>query len=529
MMRWMAGLAVAGVVLGLLASPARAADDGLDVYLGNLTVAAGSAGKVTSPLLFTATQTAVEDLKIIVDFSGLAGVAAISAYAPGSLTCTSGASLLTCTSSDSVSVDAVGLGILPLLVEPASAAALGAGGTMAITVSARGFTAVTRKATVTIGEGVDLSARDAIRTSAPVGGQVPLPLTVTNKGATAVRGVVLWLSPEYALRVGKQYSNCRYPAGWLLVVCQFDTTLEPGQTYALASPLPFTIGADTPAPGTVGAAGQWLTPAEWADFEGLLRNRGVPVGATGTAGALSLAPVTVSSALADPPQADVEPSNNGVSVEVAVKGSNKTDLAAVGASVRGGLGASVVTRVGVSNLGPALADGKGSSITPARVTLPPHATAVRVPAGCAARSGSSREYACETTAWLPVGATYALEFTLRVDRVIPNATGRIEINDGANVETAAKRTNDAASIVLNASSGSGSGGSGGGSGSGETLPITGTNLALVAGVGTVLVALGVLALLATRRRGASAHKIRSSSHILPGRRPADRAGDENLT
>ena len=132
--------------------------------------------------------------------------------------------------------------------------------------------------------------------------------------------------------------------------CHFDDDLAPGATYGTT--LPYRVGEDAYAPGSEFGETNWMTPAEFEDFDAYLDSAGVTVGKPGTDGKLSLTKLSTEAG-ARSFQADTEPENNWSSLVVKVTGKNGTDLEAIGDTASGEEGDKVVVTVGFRNNGPA--------------------------------------------------------------------------------------------------------------------------------------------------------------------------------
>jgi LPXTG-motif cell wall-anchored protein len=447
----------------------------------------------------------LRNLTFAFDAAGLAGVATLAVKSPSD--CATTGTVTTCTLPVVAPVDQFGLAFDSYVVRAAATAPVGKAGTLKVTVSADGFAAVSRKATVTVGEGVDLANASDLETTGAPGATVGAALSVRNMGKTVVNGAVLWLGADFALEFATRYRNCEYVGH--LVKCRFTADLNPGVTYQVKESMPFTVRTDTLAPHDTFAQFAWSTVADDANSgDGFADLHPVP----GTAPALLLVPDLHPSAKTGD-QTDVHPDDNGGVLTVHVTGDNKADLAAVGATLHGAVGETVTANLGVKNLGPAtieFANGD-EQITAGRVVVPTQTTAVTVPKECVpvvdgkpdfAHPGQAgaREYQCAGAIdFMPAGASTVWAFALRIDAP-GEGRGSVRINlgdDGPDFADDSNRADDTAQILVNpAAAGGGSGGTGGGTG----LPVTGSDTALLAGAGLVLVALGALGFVVGRRR-----------------------------
>lgn len=336
-------------------------------------------------------------------------------------------------------------------------------------------------------------------TSAP-GEIVQLPLTVRNAGPDEAQGVALSMNEDFELDPHVRYRNCSYfDDPHENALCRFDVVLEPDVTYELGTPIELAVRADAEAPASFVLVGSWLTRAGADEQLARLSADGYD-GVPGTGPELTLVEVggaAPAPAPADPvPATDSDPENNLVIAFISTEGDNPADFAAVGDRLVGEVGDEVTARVGVTNLGPAMVDAgrSGLPVNRVRFTFPEGTSAVQVPERCTPEADTV--YRCSTGTRLLVGESATFDFVLRIDRVIPDATGLVEVNrpPAADAEPAddGNPTNDIAEVVLNPTS------DGGGDGGG--LPVTGVSTGALAGAGALLVALGGLGLWLVRRR-----------------------------
>ncbi|MFE9651728.1 LPXTG cell wall anchor domain-containing protein [Micromonospora sp. NPDC006431] len=506
--RWLAGLGVAGAFVAASATPALAeeAQVKLGLYFGDTTIAAGSNGKIEYSTIHSSAPVVLRDLTVRYDFTNLAGKVTVGEEEDTFSDCTSPSeNVLLCTEQFEVGLDEWGLaGIFPVQIKPTDKAQDGDVGTLKVTMTAAGFDAVSHEAKIRIGEGVDLAAGPETALSVATGKSFTAPLKVSNAGETTAKGATVVFYNDYGLNAGKHFSNCTY-VGDELRTCQFKEDLPAGTSFSAS--LPYVLGKDSFAPGFKYGEIVWMTPAEFEDFQNYLGHYDVTIGKPGTDGELTLAQATTRGF-----QADNQPDNNWTNLQVTVTGQNSTDLEALGASLTGKAGDSVKATIGIRNNGPATLDYSrgGSSITYMNFDVPKGTTAVEVPQSCAPMNGKewgepgepgAPHYRCYFEPFLKAGDSAMLDFSLRIDKVIPNATGLVKINvpcecDGGFYRDL-KPANDTAKVVVNAAPG-GDGGQGGGDGG--TLPITGSATGLIAGVGALLLVAGLGGYLVARRR-----------------------------
>lgn len=517
--RLFAGPAAAAAVALAVTTPAFAAAGAtFDVSLTGTTVGVG-AETTLRPLLSADRAVTVTGATITYELSG--DLPRVSLVNPGSGDCESvSPTKLVCSSPYEMDLgpDQMG-GLFVAGLKAAGDAVAGSAGTVTATFSADGVGPVSAKAAIEVAESVDLAAGPAREFSVPPGGGFDVPLQVTNKSDVAVRGAGVLGYSDYAFEVAEQFANCSYQGQ--LVACLFEEDLEAGTTYTVD--LPFRLRKDTMAPGTSAGEFEWVTAADFGRIDGARRSA-----APGPKLALKKAPA----AKALRGQTDINPDDNWQTVIVKATGKQGADIAAVGAKVAGGAGATVTAAVGVRNNGPATLDRNrlGSPATVLFVTVPEGTTVTTVPADCSrvVAAGVPR-YTCGTGYLHKSGETITWTFGLRIDRVVANATGVLEANPPCECDHFDKdldRSNDKAALVINPAGGTdpspsaspsasatasaspsasasasaspsadpGTGGAGGG------LPITGPQGMATAGVGVLLVAAGAAALLLTRKR-----------------------------
>ncbi|WP_018217906.1 LPXTG cell wall anchor domain-containing protein [Salinispora vitiensis] len=506
--RWLAGIGLAGALVAT-ATPASATetDITLDVYFDNITLATGSAGKAEGPIIHASAPVTLHDLTIQYDVSGLSGKVDVAMENSFGECTTPEPDKINCVEPFPRDLQEGLAGLYPLTLVPTDTAATGDEGVLKVSFSAQGFSAVTHEATVRIGTGVDLVAGEDLELSAAPGETFTAPLTVTNMGEDTADGTVVSFYNDYAVRADKRYSNCNYDGDDLLF-CRFDEALTPGATYSTA--LTHVLRADTFAPTLVATGFHWRTPAEFEDHEAYLKDLGVSLGEPGSGEKLTLTEQSRTQSAREP-QADTDPFNNGSNVFISTTGSNSTDLEAIGTELSGEKDAEIQATFGFRNNGPAALDyGRvGAPATYLNVDIPQGTTAVEVPDTCAPLDGDqvgdwgkpgAAKYRCNTSYLSKVGEEQTFELTLRIDEVIADAAGAVQVNapcecDGG-FDDDLKPANDEAAILINATGDTG----GGGGGADPSLPITGDSTLRVAGLGGLLLAIGAAGFLIARRR-----------------------------
>jgi hypothetical protein len=371
----------------------------------------------------------------------------------------------------------------------------GHSGELRVTANVDGDTARTT-ATITMAEPVDLASPDTGASGAP-GTTVGLPTQVRNVGSLTVTGTVLTLEPIDSDLLGYRgnFGNCTDYQFFL--VCAFDEALSPSTTYRLSENVPYRVGPAARTGAILATFGTWWTAADWdrvdESWKEMAGNEGVP----GTGTPLRLVEVRPGTARAVP-QTDTDIFNNFPMIRTTVTGNHPADIAALGASGSGAVGATVRVALEAKNLGPAdLHDGHLLEVPFAYVTVPEGTTAIEVSGSCApfttleawkpleeGGTPGADEYGCRGDS-VPAGASVAYEFGFRVDDVIADATGTLRVDLAGDPNEA----NDTAPIVINPT--------GGGDGG---LPVTGVSIGLVVSAGLLLFGLGAVLLGLVRRR-----------------------------
>ncbi|MEV4117552.1 LPXTG cell wall anchor domain-containing protein [Micromonospora sp. NPDC049645] len=511
--RWLAGLGVAGAIVAASASPANAEEAPIElgVYFSDTTLAAGSEGKIDSPLLFASEPVVVEGLTVTYDYRDLDGVVQVKPDSASPECQSPEAGVLVCTDPFEIGLEEWAFGgLFNVAMTPTAKAGDGDTGNLKVTVSAEGLAPASHTAKLRIGEGVDLAAPgEEAKLSSTPGGKFSAPLTLSNAGKTDAKGAVAVFDLDYAIRPETQYSNCTYEDGHLRT-CTFSEVTAAGE--ARSVPLPYTLGKDTYAPGREYGYYNWMTVAEFEDFSAYLEAGGISAGQPGNGPVLSL-PKAPSKVAALGFQADTDPMNNWSGMTVEVTGKNGTDLVAVGDQLTGKAGDVVTATLGVRNDGPAALDfGRmGSPVTKIDIAVPEGTTAVEVPDFCAPLNGDEQDwenagtpgaklYRCYPDIFIGVGEEQTVDIDFRIDKVIANAAGTVTINAKCECEGFTedlKPANDVAKILVNAAGGTGGGG---GDEDGGSLPITGQSTGLIAGLGALLLVAGVGGYLVAKRR-----------------------------
>ncbi|MFG1885058.1 hypothetical protein [Micromonospora sp. NPDC049102] len=235
--RWLAGLAVVGLAAVSTGAPAAAEPTAqpaaaLNLYANSAIVAPGGPQKWVA--LHSLAPQSLGTYTVRVDRSEVAAFADV-VEGEGRSTCTTAGPVITCVIDGANEPDQ---DLLTLGVTARPGAQVGQRGGLALTVTAPGTGTATYRSTVSIGDGVDLATASDVDLEGTLGSTVGLPLTVTNRGATTARGLVLYLYGFNGLTPAKRYKNCEYvdlDQDNSPFACTFDTVLAPGETVAVDS------------------------------------------------------------------------------------------------------------------------------------------------------------------------------------------------------------------------------------------------------------------------------------------------------
>ncbi|GAA3147279.1 hypothetical protein [Streptomyces echinatus] len=270
------------------------------------------------------------------------------------------------------------------------------------------------------------------------------PLGLRNAGGASADGVVLRFRGTRGLGFPDSYGNCLYrhtTDGPLQdqgtdAICAFSGVYEAGAAYEVTEPLKvktaafalndlFTYSfapADARRPKTLSAADGY-TPGTGAPMT-LRKLPGVPSGLYSSKGTAWL------------------PQNNSYDIQI------------TGDSARGAVGDKVTVDVGFRNLGPAWVRGlepPDDDPMLVYVAIPPGATVTKVPEDCWAGrlDDGSDGYGCWAHTPVLEDADLTFPFELRIDKVVKNAKGKIQMQP-FDYPSEPNHDNNSAWIVLNA-------------------------------------------------------------------------------
>ncbi|MFI2431401.1 hypothetical protein [Streptomyces sp. NPDC018693] len=343
----------------------------------------------------------VTDGRINVDISGLAGVAEV-AWPDNCTPADADGTTAVCDTGD---VSVFAKTSFELKVRAVEGAALGAEGLISYSAEATGGPEGTlttpegwSETTVRVGSGPDLGiAHPAALTDVAPGTVLTAPSVITNTGNEAAQGFTVWMAATYGIDFVTKFPECTYPEAGesgdtKQVSCSFDTVVEPGATVELPEPLKLAVNSRalydrfdiSVQPG-----------GDTEDLDGRDNYRAWSIGAANTA-----------------------------------------DFAVRGSDVSGAAGETVDATFRFVNRGPAWVAHVFSGDAPALIdfTVPEGTTATTVPELCQPRTldgewierrvGAPR-YTCFLPSAAFPGLTVDYAFELRVDRVVPDATGTV--------------------------------------------------------------------------------------------------------
>lgn len=348
----------------------------------------------------------VTDGKLAVDVSGLAGVAEVTW--PDN--CTPSGTSAVC---DIPVVPTIGSDYedqVFLTVRAADGAAVGARGRITYEATATGGPDGTLTAphesfdtTLTVGSGPDLVIDPVagIEGARP-GDERTIPFKVTNKGNESANGFTVKLIASYGLTDLTRYDACAYTttdgadnAPSNRAVCAFDRVLAPGDSFELPEPL------------TVRLAPHALSERLDIDVE--------PGGGA----------------------QDIDSENDYVVLQIGAD--NTADFSVTGDAISGAAGETATAELTFKNNGPAWLGnlGSGDPVAEVRLIVPQGTTVTGAPSGCYPRTldggyypnrkGAPR-YDCDMPYWVRENTRRAFAFSVRVDTVVPGATGAVSIH-----------------------------------------------------------------------------------------------------
>ncbi|MFE4641020.1 hypothetical protein [Streptomyces sp. NPDC056730] len=348
----------------------------------------------------------VTDGRLSVDVSDLAGVAEVTW--PDN--CTPSGAAAVCTIPVVPVIGSDYEDQVSLTVRAADGAEVGAQGRITYEATATGGPDGTLTApresfstTVTVGAGPDLAIDPVadIEDGQP-GDERTIPFKVTNQGNRSANGLTVKLYVSYGLTDLTRYDACAYPPTdgddyppLNTVVCTFDQVLAPGDSFELPEPLTVRL-------------------APYALKERL--DIGVEPG--------------------DGAQ-DIDSQNDYTALQL--RAVNTVDFSVAGDAISGAAGETATAELTFKNNGPAWLGnlGSGDPVAEVRLIVPEGTTVTGVPSDCYPRTvdggyypkqtGAPR-YDCSLPHWVLEDTRHTFAFSVRVDTVVPGATGAVSIH-----------------------------------------------------------------------------------------------------
>ncbi|MFE4828181.1 hypothetical protein [Streptomyces sp. NPDC056672] len=257
--------------------------------------------------------------------------------------------------------------------------------------------------TLTAGAGPDLAIDPVagIEVGRP-GDERTIPFKVTNNGNESADGFTVKLYASYGLTDLTRYDACAYTtsdgddyAPSNTAVCAFDQVLAPGDSFELPEPL------------TVRLAPHALTERLDIDVE---PSDGVQ---------------------------DIDSENDYVTLQIGAE--NTADFSVTGDAISGVAGETATAELTFKNNGPAWLGnlGSGDPVAEVRLIVPEGTRVTGVPSDCYPRTlgggyypnrtGAPR-YDCDLRYWVLEDTERTFAFSVRVDTVVPGATGAVSIH-----------------------------------------------------------------------------------------------------
>ena len=366
----------------------------------------------------------VTDGRLTVDASGLAGVAEVAW--PDNCTPDAAGTVAVCDTGD---VPIRYSAQVRLQVRAVAGAVVGAQGTVTYSAEATGgpdgtlVATQSNDTTVTVGSGVDLGVpapQDA--TGVAPGISLTVPYSVTNTGNETAHGFSVSMWATYGLDVTTRYPQCTYTGpdvngtGTTYVTCSFDTEIAPGATVELPEPLLLAVTDHA--------------LYDRSDYD-----------------VQPLGDVT-----------DLDSSDNSRSWHITAD--NTADFAVYGTEASGAAGDTVTSGFRFVNHGPAWAGdiSAGDPITTIDFYAPQGTVATSMPKTChgAYTPGDDpaiAHYACTLPTWAKPDLDVGFPFQLRIDTVVPDATGHVTTRayNGTPLAFDANTENNTAEVIVNPS------------------------------------------------------------------------------
>lgn len=398
------------------------------MYNADVGAKASNGGFVLPVAVVAGNTEPARNIKVVVDASGLAGVARVGKGTGGN--CTGGGWVWTCAYG---TLQNDGESEAPFTVHGVDGVEPGDSGTVTYTASADNAAPVTGTTRMIVGGPTLYSPeKQGKMTGVKPGKSASLTPRFSNSTRFSTEhGIALRINAQGGLVLTARPRNCRYDPTFTSAWCTFPTKAAPGTAYRTSSPLSFTAVPEE-LTGTLDYS--WSSdPQQPAELT--VRGTGAPLTLTRTSGR------------------GIDDDTGAVTV---VETTVQADYAAVTGTVRGRVGDTVSVTLGVRDLGPGrLSDENGRF----EVVPPEGTTVTSVPYTFEDTGG---KWACERPE-KPGGAfvcdlnsdvfsagddgTTTVGFHFRIDRRVPGAHGTIRTYNPYD------RTpgNDSAGIPLEAS------------------------------------------------------------------------------
>ncbi|MEU3986418.1 hypothetical protein AB0F77_41250 [Streptomyces sp. NPDC026672] len=287
-----------------------------------------------------------------------------------------------------------------LTVRAADGAELGARGRITYEATATGGPDGTLVAphesfdtTLTVSAGPDLAIAPitGVEDGRP-GDERTIPFKITNKGDESANGLTVRMYASHGLTDPTRYDACDYrttggdDAPSNNVICEFDQVLAPGDSFELPEPLTVRLAPHA------------------------LKER-LDIGVEPGDGAQ-----------------DINSENDYVAL--GIRADNTADFSVTGDAVSGAAGRTVTAELTFENNGPAWVGylGSGDPVAVVRLIVPRGTTVTGVPSDCHPQQTGASRYDCELPYWALEDSRRTFVFSLRIDTVVPGATGAVSIH-----------------------------------------------------------------------------------------------------
>jgi hypothetical protein len=309
-------LAAAALAATTGALPASAADNAADVFLvaPDVLVPVHGSGVQVSPELQASEPVTIEDSQVTFRLTGVGTAIELTGDDIAGVHCANTTlAEVVCRNSESLHLDSDGItGLfrahLRARYDPRTE------GSLEITFAGTGYGPVSQTVRVRAAEAVDLTAGPPQETSASPGDRFYTPIEVKNTGGKGITGVAVLLNSSAEITTRERPRNCFFKQG-RPTACFWDKRLVWDSVYEFY--LQMYVSKDAAAPGRASLQPQWLTAAEFEDYQAYLARRGLDLGQPGIDLSVPLRRVTPPSNTALV-QTDLYPDDNTTSVLVNV-------------------------------------------------------------------------------------------------------------------------------------------------------------------------------------------------------------------